>query len=98
MRGCKKCTICLFISVAAVILALMAYFHKIKATEGFSPGSATIMGKEETSSVTGMQDDLKWEIKKGDTHLIFTHGGKEALKLNKRGDLSIQGNMLIKST
>jgi len=38
MKACKKCgsisTIGLFISVAAVILALMAYFHKIKLTEG----------------------------------------------------------------
>ena len=34
MTSCKKCdsvsTISLFISVGAVILALMAYFHKIK--------------------------------------------------------------------
>jgi len=38
MKSCKKCgsvsTIGLFISVAAVILALIAYFHKIKLTEG----------------------------------------------------------------
>ena len=38
MKACKKCgsvsTISLFISVGAVILALMAYFHKIKLTEG----------------------------------------------------------------
>ena len=38
MKSCKKCgsvsTISLFISVAAVILALIAYFHKIKLTEG----------------------------------------------------------------
>jgi hypothetical protein len=38
MRSCKKCNsnISLFISVAAVILALLAYFHKIKRTESFS--------------------------------------------------------------
>jgi len=53
MKSCKKCgsvsTISLFISAAAVILALMAYFHKIKLTEGLEGNTkwATQRGQDE---------------------------------------------------
>ena len=84
MKACKKCssvsTISLFISVGAVILALMAYFHKIKLTEGLEENT---------------EENPKWHTQRGQNELIYNYGGKEVMKLKKNGDMIIRGQLLV---
>ena len=79
MKICKKCSTLvnasLFISICALILASMAYFHKIEATEGF--------------------EDYNWVVKRGDSELTYSKGGKTVMKLAKNGDMTVSGSLTV---